>query len=222
LDRDTASGRGAVEAVLDRVHSGEARILVGTQMLTKGHHFPEVSLVVILDADQGLFASDFRATERLAQTIIQVAGRAGREARPGEVLIQTEFPEHPLLTRLITAGYEGFAASALEERREASWPPYSRLALLRAEAKDSVGLDGFLRAAAGKGDALADIAVKVLGPATALIARRADHYRAHLLIEAAARATLQRFLTLWLPLVEALPGPAGLRWSIDVDPLEVD
>jgi len=118
LDRDTAAARGAIQSVLDRVHSGAARILVGTQMLTKGHHFPEVSLVVILDADQGLFASDFRATERLAQTITQVAGRAGREARAGEVMIQTEFPEHPLLNRLIAEGYEGFAVSALEERRE--------------------------------------------------------------------------------------------------------
>jgi primosomal protein N' (replication factor Y) len=166
-------------------------------MLTKGHHFPEVSLVVILDADQGLFASDFRATERLAQTITQVAGRAGRAARPGEVMIQTQFPEHPLLTRLIAEGYEGFAVGALQERREASWPPYSRLALLRAEAK-------------------------VSGPATALMARRADHFRAHVLIETAARPSLQRFLARWLPHVEALPGPTGLRWSIDVDPVEVD
>jgi primosomal protein N' (replication factor Y) len=222
LDRDTASARGAMQTVLDRVHSGEARILVGTQMLTKGHHFPEVSLVVILDADQGLFASDFRATERLAQTITQVAGRAGREARAGEVLVQTEFPEHPLLNRLITEGYEGFAVSALEERREAGWPPYSRLAMLRAEAKDSVGLDAFLRAAVDSSRALNQAAVKVLGPASALIARRADHYRAHLLIETAARSSLQRFLKDWLPHVEKLSGPPGLRWSIDVDPLEVD
>jgi primosomal protein N' (replication factor Y) len=222
LDRDTAAARGAMQAVLHRVHSGEARILVGTQMLTKGHHFPDVSLVVILDADQGLFASDFRATERLAQTITQVAGRAGRAARPGEVMIQTEFPEHPLLTRLISDGYEGFAASALEERRKAEWPPYSRLAMLRAEAKDSLGLNAFLCAAAARGAALADASIKILGPATALIARRADHFRAHLLIETAARSTLQRFLARWLPHVEALPGPAGLRWSIDVDPLEVD
>ena len=222
LDRDTATGRGAMEAVLERVHRGEARILVGTQMLTKGHHFPEVSLVVILDADQGLFASDFRATERLAQTITQVAGRAGRAARPGEVLIQTEFPEHPLLTRLITEGYEGFAASALEERREAAWPPYSRLALLRAESKDATGLDAFLRSAGDRGRVCDEPGVKILGPATALLARRADHFRAHLLIEAAARVPLQRFLARWLPLVDALPGPAGLRWSIDVDPLELD
>jgi primosomal protein N' (replication factor Y) len=196
--------------------------LVGTQMLTKGHHFPEVTLVVILDADQGLFASDFRATERLAQTITQVAGRAGRESRPGEVMIQTQFPEHPLLQRLIAEGYESFAASALEERREAGWPPYSRLALLRAEAKDRVGLDSFLQAASQAGVALNESAVKILGPATALIARRADHFRAHLLIETAARSSLQRFLSRWLPQVDALAGPAGLRWSIDVDPLEVD
>ena len=227
LDRDTAGAHGAMQAVLARVRRGEARILVGTQMLTKGHDFPDVTLVVILDADQGLFASDFRATERLAQTITQVAGRAGRAARPGEVLIQTSFPEHPLLTRLISQGYEGFAGIALDERRAACWPPYSRLALLRAEAKDSAGLDAFLRAAAACGrdataDGTAEGAVTVLGPASALIARRADHFRAHLLIEAAARTPLQRFLKRWLPLVEALPGPTDLRWSIDVDPLEVD
>jgi primosomal protein N' (replication factor Y) len=223
LDRDTASARGAVQTVLDRVHSGEARILVGTQMLTKGHHFPEVSLVVILDADQGLFASDFRATERLAQTITQVAGRAGRGSLAGEVMIQTEFPEHPLLNRLMSEGYEGFAVSALDERREAGWPPYSRLAMLRAEAKDSLGLDAFLRAAVDSSRGLGGAAaVKVLGPASALIARRADHFRAHLLIETAARSALQRFLKDWLPQVEKLPGPPGLRWSIDVDPLEVD
>src|ERR1700723_2770746 len=222
LDRETPSARGSIQTVLDRVHSGDARILVGTQMLTKGHHFPEVALVVILDADQGLFASDFRATERLAQTITQVAGRAGRETRAGEVLIQTQFPEHPLLNRLLREGYEGFSASALAERREAGWPPYSRLAMLRAEAKDSDGLDAFLRAAANASRSLSEPAVEVLGPASALIARRADHYRAHLLIETAARSTLQRFLKGWLPQVEKLPKVPGLRWSIDVDPLEVD
>jgi primosomal protein N' (replication factor Y) (superfamily II helicase) len=227
LDRDTASARGSIQTVLERVHSGDARILVGTQMLTKGHHFPDVTLVVILDADQGLFASDFRATERLAQTITQVAGRAGREARAGEVMIQTQFPEHPLLQRLITEGYESFAESALQERREAGWPPYSRLAVLRAEAKDNAGLDSYLHAAAQLGHALnksvaAESAVRILGPAAALIARRADHFRAHLLIEATVRSSLQRFIARWLPQVQALDGPKGLRWSIDIDPVEVD
>jgi primosomal protein N' (replication factor Y) len=241
LDRDSAAGKGAMDAVLDRVSRGEARILVGTQMLTKGHHFPDVTLVVVLNADQGLFASDFRATERLAQTIIQVAGRAGRETRAGEVLIQTEFPEHPLLLRLITSGYEGFANDALEERREAAWPPYSRLALLRAEARDAGHLDAFLGAAAALGQrtALGQRAVPgrhetapgqheagppvaILGPAIALLARRADHFRAHLLIQASGRPVLQRFLERWLRQVDQLAAPAGLRWSIDVDPLEVD
>ncbi len=222
LDRDTASARGSIQTVLERVHSGEARILIGTQMLTKGHHFPDVSLVVILDADQGLFASDFRATERLAQTITQVAGRAGRAARAGEVLIQTQYPEHPLLTRLIAEGYESFADSALEERREAQWPPFSRLAMLRAEARDERRLSDFLLAAAERASRLNEHGVKVLGPASALLARRADHFRAHILIETARRGDLQRFLAQWLPAVEDLPGAQGMRWSIDVDPLEVD
>ena len=192
-------------------------------MLTKGHHFPDVSLVVILDADQGLFASDFRATERLAQTITQVAGRAGRAARPGEVMVQTSFPEHPLLTRLITGGYEGFAATALEERRAARWPPYSRLAMLRAEAKDSAGLDAFLqhgrRPRTGAGGRHGQRA----RPGERLDrAPRRSFSSASVDREPPTRAALQRFLELWLPLVETLPGPTGLRWSIDVDPLEVD
>jgi primosomal protein N' (replication factor Y) len=222
LDRDTATARGSIQTVLERVHSGAARILIGTQMLTKGHHFPDVSLVVILNADQGLFASDFRATERLAQTITQVAGRAGRAARAGEVLIQTEYPEHPLLTRLITDGYESFAASALEERREAHWPPFSRLAMLRAEAKDRDRLSEFLQTARERGLRLNEPGLKILGPASALLARRADYFRAHLLVETESRAELQRFLARWLPAVEALPGAQGMRWSIDVDPLDVD
>ena len=228
LDRDTAAPRGGLEAVLEQVRSGAARILVGTQMLTKGHHFPDVSLVVILDADQGLFATDYRATERLAQTIIQVSGRAGRASRPGEVMIQTAFPDHPLLKRLISEGYDGFAASALAERREASWPPYMRLALLRAEARQPEPLDAFLRAAAGRsaalgaGGTLAGAGIRVLGPAGAMIARRADRYRAHLLIESRDRGALQRFLAQWVPEIEALELAQSMRWSLDVDPLEVD
>jgi primosomal protein N' (replication factor Y) len=219
LDRDTAGVRGGAGAVLARVHSGEARILVGTQMLTKGHHFPDVSLVVILDADQGLFASDYRATERLAQTIVQVAGRAGRAAPARAVMIKNQFPQQPLLNRLISSGYEEFALAALAERREANWPPFSRLALLRAEARNVDRVEEFLRAAAALAQ---DSTIRLLGPATALLARRADHFRAHLLIEAAERSDLQRFLTRWLERVETLRRPAGLRWSIDVDPLEVD
>jgi primosomal protein N' (replication factor Y) len=137
------------------------------------------------------------------------------------VLIQTQFPEHPLLNRLIADGYGGFAAAALDERREAGWPPYARLALLRAEAKDAGRLDRYLREAAESGRPLA-AGVKILGPAPALIARRADHFRAHLLIESQSRAPLQRFLRAWIPRIEQLAGPSGLRWSIDVDPLQVE
>jgi len=222
LDRDTTAARGGLDAVLEQVHSGAARILVGTQMLTKGHHFPDVSLVVILDADQGLFATDYRATERLAQTIIQVSGRAGRAARPGEVLIQTAFPAHPLLQRLISSGYDGFAAAALDERREAGWPPFARLALLRAEARDTARLEAFLKGAAGLAAGCEDAGIRVLGPASALMARRADHYRAHLLVESAERGPLQRFLSRWIPQIEAAGIPSGMRWSLDVDPVEVD
>ena len=134
IDRDAVRKRGSLEATIERVHSGEVRLLVGTQMLTKGHHFPLVTLVVVLNADQGLFGTDFRAAERLAQTIVQVSGRAGRAEKPGEVLIQTEYPEHPLLQQLVHGGYEAFAAAALVEREQAHWPPFARVAVLRAEA----------------------------------------------------------------------------------------
>ncbi len=139
--------RGELEATLARVDSKEVRILVGTQMLTKGHDFPNVTLVVVLNADQGLFSTDFRAGERLAQTIVQVAGRAGRAERPGEVLIQTEYPEHPLLKLLLEGGYEAFAAGALQEREQSEWPPFARIALLRAEAATALAPMKFLRAA---------------------------------------------------------------------------
>ena len=139
--------RGDLEAVVSRIASGEARILVGTQMVTKGHDFPNVTLVVVLNADQGLFSTDFRAPERVAQTIIQVAGRAGRGTKPGEVLIQTEYPEHPLLQSLLNEGYDGFARAALAEREAAHWPPFAHVAALRASATALAPAVEFLRAA---------------------------------------------------------------------------
>ncbi len=136
IDRDSTRGRGMLEARLEDIRRGDARILVGTQMLTKGHHFPDVTLVGVLNADSGLFGTDFRADERLAQLIVQVAGRAGRAEKPGEVLIQTSYPEHRLLQRLLGYGYSAFAEDALHERKAAGWPPFASLALLRAEATD--------------------------------------------------------------------------------------
>ncbi len=213
--------KGALEAALDRVTSGAVRLLVGTQMLTKGHHFPDVSLVVVLNADQGLFGTDFRASERLAQTIVQVAGRAGRAERPGEVLIQTEYPEHPLLTQLIAGGYDAFAKAALEERKAARWPPFARIAVLRAEAsRREIPLE-FLDRARELAEALAGRDVEVLGPATAPMERRAGLYRAQLLLHAPSHSPLQRLLARWLTAVEDLPEARKVRWSLDVDPLEL-
>jgi primosomal protein N' (replication factor Y) len=219
LDRDTVRTSAELDAVMRALHSGAARILVGTQMVTKGHHFPGVTLVAVLNADQGLFSSDFRAAERLAQTIVQVAGRAGRGARAGEVLIQTDYPEHPLLQRLLASGYEGFAAGALIERAEARWPPFSRLALLRASATESRDCLEFLaaaRAAAGEHPG-----ARLLGPVPASMARRAGRHHAQLLIEHAERGGLHHFLDAWLPAVEKLPGARRVRWALDVDPLDI-
>ena len=221
IDRDAVRRRGALEAALDRVTSGAVRLLVGTQMLTKGHHFPDVSLVVVLNADQGLFGTDFRASERLAQTIVQVAGRAGRAERPGEVLIQTEYPEHPLLAQLIAGGYDAFATAALEERRGARWPPFARIAVLRAEAaRRELPLE-FLERARDIAASLAPPGLEVLGPATAPMERRAGLYRAQLLLHAPTHAPLQRLLAALMPAVEGLPEARRVRWSLDVDPLEL-
>ncbi len=221
IDRDTTRARGELERLLATVASGEARILLGTQMLTKGHDFPLVTLVGIIDADQGLFGTDFRASEKLAQTFVQVCGRAGRGERPGEVYLQTHFPDHPLLQLLVREGYERFAEAALAERQAAGWPPYSYLALLRAEATAREPALDFLTRAREVGEALGAHGVRLLGPAPAPMARRAGHHRAQLLVETATRPRLQRFLAAWRAELDALPGASRTRWSLDVDPAEL-
>ncbi len=220
LDRDVVRKRGDIEAVVERMSSGEARILVGTQMVTKGHDFPNVTLVVVLNADQGLFSTDFRAPERLAQTIVQVAGRAGRATRAGEVLIQSSFPEHPLLTNLLAHGYDGFATAALTERAQAAWPPFSRLAALRDSAKSAEAALSFL-SEARKLAVAPPRGVRLLGPVPAAMARRAGRYHAQLLIESPERTRLHEFLDAWLPQVEQLKSARAVRWSLDVDPIEL-
>ena len=220
LDRDVVRRRGDMEEVVRRMSSGQARILVGTQMVTKGHDFPNVTLVVVLNADQGLFSSDFRAPERLAQTIVQVAGRAGRGSRPGEVLIQTEFPSHPLLLSLLAEGYDGFAHTALAERAQASWPPFSRLAAVRDSAKTAEAALEFLTDAR-KLTRDASRGVRLLGPVPAAMAKRAGRYHAQLLLESADRSSLHQFLDSWLPRVEQLPSARRVRWALDVDPMEL-
>jgi primosomal protein N' (replication factor Y) len=219
LDRDVVRRRGDMESAMKRMSSGEARILVGTQMVTKGHDFPNVTLVVVLNADQGLFSSDFRSPERLAQTLVQVAGRAGRGTRAGEVLVQTEFPGHPLLLSLLAEGYDGFARTALLERQQASWPPFSRLAAVRTSAKAADAALGFLTDA--RKLARLPRNVKLLGPVPAAMSKRAGRYHAQLLIESPERTALHRFLDGWLPLIEPLPSARRVRWALDVDPIEL-
>jgi primosomal protein N' (replication factor Y) len=223
LDRDTAGTAAELERIVGDVQSGQTRILVGTQMVTKGHHFPGVSLVVVLNADQGLFSVDYRSAERLAQTIVQVAGRAGREKLRGEVLIQTEYPDHPLLQSLLRGGYEAFAGTAMAEREAAGWPPFTRLAVLRASSPASDGATNFLAAARALAplEAFDPASIRVLGPAPASLARRAGRYYAQLLIESPERAVLHRFLDAWLPRIERLGRAHRVRYALDVDPLDV-
>jgi primosomal protein N' (replication factor Y) len=219
VDRDVVRGRGDMDAAMDSINSGAARILVGTQMITKGHDFQNMTLVVVLNADQGLFSTDFRAAERLAQTIVQVAGRAGRGSRAGEVLIQTAYPEHPLLQTLMTEGYDGFARVALAERAASGWPPFSRLAVVRASALDAANALEFLTEARR----LAGVphAVKLLGPVPAAMARRAGRYHSQLLLESTDRVALHRLLGGWLARIAELPSARRVRWALDVDPIDL-
>lgn len=221
MDRDAIRRRGSLEDLLDRVHAGEVDAVVGTQMLAKGHHFPNVTLVAILDADAGLFGIDFRATERMAQLLLQVAGRAGRGDRTGRVLLQTHHPEHPLLRVLVLEGYRKFCAEALAERRVARLPPFASLALVRAEALQRDAPQSFLRDAGACASAHPYPGVSVLGPVPSPMERRAGRYRAQLLVDATSRAALQRFLPEWIAELESLPSARKVRWSVDVDPQEM-
>jgi primosomal protein N' (replication factor Y) len=207
--------------VLAAARKGEFSLLIGTQMLAKGHHFPNVTLVGILDVDQGLYGADFRSPERMAQLVIQVAGRAGRAQRPGRVVAQTRHPEHPLLLTLQRQGYAAFAAAALEERRAAALPPFSHQALMRAESRDPDAAMGFLNRALNAATGIVDGDLELFGPVPAPMERRAGRHRAHLLVQSRGRLTLQRFLAHWLVAVRGLKGTMGVRWSLDVDPQEL-
>jgi primosomal protein N' (replication factor Y) len=182
---------------------------------------PKLTLVGIVNADQGLFGTDFRSDERLAQSIIQVAGRAGRESRVGEVIIQTAFPGHPFWQRLIDGGYACVAEDALAERRAANWPPFSRLALLRAAAPRRGDAHAFLDVAAGFVAGQARERIRTLGPVDAPMARRAGRYRAQLLLQSADRRALHDVLRELRPMLEGDTAARKVRWSIDVDPIEL-
>lgn len=221
VDRDATRRKGQLEQLLEQAREGRPALLVGTQMLAKGHHFPGVTLVGVLDVDGGLFGADFRAAERMAQLVVQVAGRAGRGEAPGRVLIQTRFPEHPLLQTLVRLGYPAFAAAALAERCEAELPPYSHQALWRAEAAHAGPAAAFLGAVAALAAGLQQPAVTLWGPVPAPMERRAGRYRAHLLLQAAARRPLHELLDRLLPAARELPTARRVRWSVDVDPVDL-
>lgn len=221
IDSDSTQQKGAMHEALESATLGHANILVGTQMLSKGHHFPNLSLVGIVNADQGLFGTDFRSAERMAQSIIQVAGRAGRESRPGEVLIQTAFPENEFWSTLIEGGYSQIADDALAEREITRWPPFTRLALLRSAAHQKADAHRFLDVARRHLAAEANEALRILGPVDAPMARKAGRYRAQLLLQSSDRSTLHRALRILRPMLEADPSARKVRWSIDVDPGEL-
>jgi len=222
IDRDTTQRKDSLNQQLKIIHEGKPCILVGTQMLAKGHHFPHVTLVAISDTDSGLFASDFRATEHTAQLILQVAGRAGRAEKPGKVILQTHNPDHPVLQTLMEQRYDKFAKLALSERKLTGLPPYSHIALIRAEAphpdtgRDFLTLiQQFLETNAAQG-------VDAWGPVPALMLRKAGHYRHQLLLRSDERSPLHQSIDLLLNWLDAAPTNHKVRWSLDVDPVSLD
>ncbi len=224
IDRDSTRKKGELQDKLQQAKDGNIDILLGTQMLAKGHHFPRVTLVGILSADQGLYSADFRASERMGQLILQVAGRAGREQQKGEVLIQTCHPENPLLQDLQHHSYPDFCKDLFSERQQAMLPPYTYHVLIRAEAMDEEAPIEFLQAAKNSRPSIKNKdnnLVEIFGPFPAPMTRRAGRYRYQMLCQANNRNNLQQLLYHWLPLIEKLPNRKKVRWSVDVDPQEM-
>ncbi|MFC0402499.1 primosomal protein N' [Paraburkholderia rhizosphaerae] len=220
IDADSTRRKGSAQALFSDVHAGEVDILVGTQMVAKGHDFRRVSLVGVLNADTALFSHDFRASERLFAQLMQVSGRAGRAGLPGEVLVQTRYPRHALYHALARHDYVGFANATLAERRDAHLPPFVYQAMLRAEGRTlDAALAFLLQAATALREIPAAERVTVYDAVPLTIVKVMNVHRAQLLIESASRAALQATLRAWQPMLRALKGV--LRWSIEVDPLDI-
>ena len=218
LDRDTADGgRGRIEELLAKVQRGEVDILIGTQMVTKGHDFGNVTLVVILQPDQGIHLPDFRAAERTFQLMEQVAGRAGRGERPGRVVVQTYSPEHPAIQFLLRHDYEGFVRDELARREDAQYPPYTRMIVLRLEGKDARETSDAACAAARCARAVADASIRVLGPSEAPIARLRGRARFQVWLSGTDRGKL---LTV-ARAAQRMALPRSVRLEVDVDPQSV-
>jgi len=221
IDRDSTVKKYALEQILEKIKTQEYKILVGTQMLAKGHHFPNVTMVVVLDVDQGLFSSDFRAGEHLAQLIMQVSGRAGRAQKVGEVYLQTHNPHNPLLLNLINNGYQGFVDACLIEREHTNFPPYSYLALLNTESKDKQAALTFLQKIQAHIKQDPNSLVTIFGPIPALMERKAGNFRAQLLIQSQNRKNLQQYLDKILCIIEQLKPGRNIHWHLDVDPIDL-
>ena len=221
LDRDSTQRKGVLEDYLEQINQKKVDIILGTQMLAKGHHFANVTLVAILDVDSGLFSIDFHALEKLAQMVIQVAGRAGRAEKAGKVMLQTRKPDHPLLTMLIQDGYHRFAETALAERQQALLPPFSYHALLRAHSSNADQVQTFLQQVVSLIKSEKSGSIQIMGPIPAPMARRAGNYRYQLLLQANKRACLHRFLDNYLPQIEQLKQAKQVRWSLDIDPVDL-
>jgi primosomal protein N' (replication factor Y) len=218
VDRDSTRNKGAWQAMRQQIQDDAVDILVGTQMLAKGHDFPNLTLVGVLNPDSALYSSDFRASEKLFAQLVQVAGRAGRADKLGEVLIQTAFPDHPLFRALREHDYDTWAKTLLAERQSAGFPPFMYQVLLRAEAKHEAHMYTFLQRARETAVELS-MPVEIYGVVPAAMPRRANHFLAHLLVQSEARKPLQKFLREWRPLLDALPAQK-LRWSLDIDPID--
>jgi primosomal protein N' (replication factor Y) len=219
VDRDSTRKKGAMEALLNEVHANPSAILLGTQMLAKGHHFPNVTLVGVVDADSGLFSADFRSAENMGQLLMQVAGRAGRADKPGTVLIQTRYPDHPWLMELLQSGYRAFALKLLLEREGAALPPYAYLATLKAEAYTEKVAVQFLEKIKAAARDLSD--VFVLGPLPLTLAKRKGLHGQQLLIKASRRSCLHAYLEALLTQLQLDLGSTRVKWALDVDPLQV-
>ena len=217
IDRGSTGHRDALQKHFDTL-GAQPGILVGTQMLAKGHDLPNLTLVVVVGIDEGLFSADFRSSEKLAQLLVQVAGRAGRADKPGTVLLQTHHPEHPLLQILVNGGYHAFAEGELALRQAAGFPPFAHLALLRAEAKHADPPMQFLQVAKAVAK---DFTVEASGPLPAPMPRRAGYQRAQLVLSAAQRRDLHVALEMVMPALYAAPAARKVRWSLDVDPVEL-
>ncbi len=221
LDKDSTQRKGSLEDLLQQINQGHADIILGTQMLAKGHHFPDVTLVALLDVDSGLFSIDFRSQEKLAQLIIQVAGRAGRSQKPGRVLLQTCHPEHPLLQTLLNEGYQAFSQQALQERQLTQLPPYGFQALFRAQGLNGQTVHAFLQQLIEISRSLAQSEIEILGPVPAPMTRRAGLFRYQLLIQSKQRKQLHFFLDQLVPQINSVKQSKQVKWSLDVDPLDL-